>query len=143
MNPCQCRPLVVGSAKDLKAFCDREEWPAVFTKVELLELPSTRRSWQFAAPNPPLTFLRRLASRWPLLNLLVACDTGQVKGVDFISRISQAYWCHGGSPVRHQVLRLVGTRRMRSGIVTLKLHWQEVRRATAGEFNKMNGDRPS
>jgi len=68
MNPCQCRLLIVGKAKDLKAFCDQEEWPAAFTEVEPLELSSTRASWQFAAPNPPLTFLRLLAARLGEIN---------------------------------------------------------------------------
>lgn len=73
--------LVVGSAKDLKALSDREDWPAAFTEVEPLELSSTRRSWQFTTPNPPLTFLRLLAARWSLLTFLVDYDTGRTKGL--------------------------------------------------------------
>lgn len=95
MNPCQCRLLVVGSAKDLKVFCDREEWPAAFTEVEPLELSSTRRSWQFTTPNPPLTFLRLLAARWPLLTFLVDYDTGRAKGL--------VCW-RGGAEEHHQVV---------------------------------------
>ena len=95
MNPCQCRLLVVGSTKDLKAFCDREEWPAVFMEVEPLELSSTRRSWQFITPNPQLTFLRLLASRWPLLTFVVDYDTGRTKGL--------VCW-RGGAEERRQVL---------------------------------------
>ena len=99
MNPCQCRLLVVGSAKDLRVFCDREEWPAAFTEVEPLELSSTRRSWQFTTPNPPLTFLRLLAARWPLLTFLVDYDTGRTKGL--------VCW-RGGAQEHHQVLYVGG-----------------------------------
>ena len=99
MNPCQCRLLVVGSAKDLKVFCDREEWPAAFTEVEPLELSSTRRSWQFTTPNPPLTFLRLLAARWPLLTFLVDYDTGRTKGL---------LWLRGGKQEHHQVVYIGG-----------------------------------
>lgn len=99
MNLCQCRLLVVGSTKDLKAFCDQEEWPAAFTEVEPLELLGTRRSWQFTTLNPPLTFLRLLASRWPLLNVLVDYDTGRTKGLA---------WLRGGAYENHQVVYLGG-----------------------------------
>jgi hypothetical protein len=99
MNPCQCRLLVVGSAKDLKVFCDREEWPAAFTEVEPLELSPTRASWQFTTPNPPLTFLRLLAARWPLLTFLVDYDTGRMKGL---------VWLRGGAQEHHQVVYLRG-----------------------------------
>jgi hypothetical protein len=85
----------VGSAKDLKAFCDREEWPAVFTEIEPLELSSTRRSWQFTTPNPPLTFLRLLAARWSLITFLVDYDTGQMKGLVGL---------RGGKQEHHQVV---------------------------------------
>ena len=95
MNPCLCRLLVVGSAKDLKVFCDREDWPAAFTEVEPLELSSTRRSWQFTTPNPPLTFLRLLAARWSLLTFLVDYDTGRTKGL---------VWLRGGKQEHHQVV---------------------------------------
>ena len=95
MNPCQCRLLVVGSAKDLKAFCQRERWPAAFTEVELLERSSSRASWQFTTPNPPLTFLRLLATRWPLLSFLVDYDTGRTKGLA---------WLRGGKMEHHQVV---------------------------------------
>ncbi len=94
MSPCQCRLLVVGSTKDLKAFCDQGELPAAFTEVEPLELLGTRRSWQFTTPNPPLTFLRLLAARWPLLTFLVDYDTGRVKGL---------VWWRGGAQEHHQV----------------------------------------
>lgn len=99
MNPCQCRLLVVGSTKDLKAFGEREEWPAAFTEVEPLELSSTRRSWQFTTPNPPLTFLRLLAARWSLLTFLVNYDTGRTKGLA---------WLRGGAYENHQVVYLGG-----------------------------------
>ena len=99
MNPCQCRLLVVGSAKDLKAFGDQEDWPAAFTEVEPLELSSTRRSWQFTTPNPPLTFLRLLAARWSLVTFLVDYDTGRTKGL---------VWLRGGAYENHQVVYLGG-----------------------------------
>ena len=99
MNPCQCRLLVVGSTKDLKAFFDREDWPAVFTEVEPLELSPTRASWQFTTLNPPLTFLRLLASSWPLLTFLVDYDTGRTKAV---------VWLRGGAEKHHQVVYLGG-----------------------------------
>lgn len=99
MGSCHCRLLVVGSAKDLKAFCDQEEWPAAFTEVEPLELLGTRRSWQFTTPNPPLTFLRLLAARWSLLTFLVDYDTGRTKGLA---------WLRGGAYDNHQVVYLGG-----------------------------------
>ena len=99
MNPCQCRLLVVGKAKDLKVFVEREEWPAAFTEVEPLELAPTRASWQFATPNPPLTFLRLLAARWPLLTVLVDYDTGSTKGL---------VWLRGGAEEHHQILYIGG-----------------------------------
>ena len=99
MNPCQCRLLVVGSAKDLRAFGDQEDWPATFTEVEPLELSSTRRSWQFTTPNPPLTFLRLLAARWSLLMFLVDYDTGQTKGLVLL---------RGDKHGHHQVVYLGG-----------------------------------
>ena len=95
MNPCLCRLLVVGSAKDLKAFRDREDWPVAFTEVEPLECSATRASWQFTTPSPPLTFLRLLAARWPLLNVLVDYDTGRTKGL---------VWLRGGKQEHHQVV---------------------------------------
>jgi len=95
MNPCQCRLLVVGSAKDLKVFGEREDWPAAFTEVEPLELAATRQSWQFSSPNPPLAFVRLLAARWSLLTFLVDYDTGRVKGL--------ACW-RGGAQEHHQVV---------------------------------------
>jgi len=95
MHPCQCRLLVVGRAKDLKAFCDREDWPSEFAELEPLELASTRRSWQFTAPNPPLDFLRSLASGWPLVTVLVDYDTGLVKGLVRL---------RGGAEEHHQVV---------------------------------------
>ena len=76
-------------------FCDREEWPAAFKEVEPLECSATRASWQFATPNPPLTFLRLLATRWPLLTFLVDYDTGLTKGL---------VWLRGGSHEHHQVV---------------------------------------
>ncbi len=99
MNPCQCRLLVVGSAKDLRVFCDQEEWPAEFAEIEPLELSSTRRSWQFSTPNPPLTFLRLLAAHWPLLTFLVDYDTGRLKGL---------LWFRGGKQEHHQVVYIGG-----------------------------------
>lgn len=99
MNPCQCRLLVVGSTKDLKAFCDQGELPAAFTEVEPLELLGTRRSWQFTTPNPPLTFLRLLAARWSLLTFLVDYDTGRTKAL---------VWLRGGKQEQHQVVYLGG-----------------------------------
>ena len=99
MSPCQCRLLVVGSTKDLKAFCDQEEWPAAFTEVEPLELLGTRRSWQFATAQPPLESLRLLAARWPLLKFLVDYDTGRTKGL---------VWLRGGAYENHQVVYLGG-----------------------------------
>ena len=95
MNPCQCRLLVVGSAKDLKVFCEREEWPAAFTEVELLELSATRASWQFTTATPPLTFLRVLAARWSRLTFLVDYDTGRTKGL---------VCGRGGAQEHHQVV---------------------------------------
>lgn len=95
MNPCQCRLLVVGSPKNLKMFCEREDWPAAFTEVEPLELSSARRSWQFICPHPPLTFVRLLAARWFLLTFLVDYDTGRKKGL---------VWLRGGAENHHQVV---------------------------------------
>ena len=95
MDSYQCRLLVVGSAKDLKAFCQREQWPAAFTEIELLDRSSSRASWQFTTSNPPLTFLRLLATRWPLLSFLVDHDTGRVKGLA---------WLRGGGTEHHQVV---------------------------------------
>ena len=99
MNACQSRLLVVGSAKDLKVFCDREEWPAAFTEVEPLECSATRASWQFITPNPPLTFLRLLAARWSLLTFLVDYDTGRTKGL---------VWLRGAKQEHHQIVYLGG-----------------------------------
>lgn len=76
-------------------FSDREKWPATFTEVEPLELSSTRQSWQFTTTNPPLTFLRLLAARWPLLTFLVDYDTGRVRGL--------VCW-RGGAQEHHQVV---------------------------------------
>jgi hypothetical protein len=95
MNACQCRLLVVGSATDLNVFSEREEWPAAFTEIELLELSSTRRSWQFTTPNPPLTFLRLLAARWSRLTFLVDYDTGRTKGL---------VWLRGAKQEHHQIV---------------------------------------
>lgn len=95
MNPCQCRLLVAGSAKDLKVFREQEELPAAFTEVELLEGSSTRAVWQFTTATPPLTFLRLLAARWSLLTFLVDYDTGRTKGL--------ACW-RGGAQEHHQVV---------------------------------------
>ena len=67
--------------------------------MEPLELSSTRASWQFATPNPPLTFLRLLAARWPLLTFLVDYDTGRTKAV---------VWLRGGAEKHHQVVYLGG-----------------------------------
>ena len=100
MNPCQCRLLVIGPSKDLKAFCEREEWPPEFAEIEPLELSSRRRSWQFTHPKLPLVFLRLLAARWPLLTFLVDYDTGRVKGL---------VWLRGGGQRHHQVVYLGGT----------------------------------
>lgn len=81
MNLCQCRLLIVGPTKDLKAFANQEEWPVGFTEIEPLELSPTRRSWQFTVPKPPLFYLRLLAARWPRLALVVDYDTGRIKGL--------------------------------------------------------------
>jgi hypothetical protein len=99
MGSCHCRLLVVASAKDLKAFCDQEDWPAVFTEVELLEISPTRRSWQFTTAEPPLESLRLLAARWSLLTFLVDYDTGRTKGL---------VWLRGGAEKHHQVVYLGG-----------------------------------
>lgn len=99
MNPCQCRLLVVGAARELKVFCDRENWPTAFMEVEPLESSATRCSWQFSTSTPPLTFLRLLASRWPLLSILVDYDTGRIKGL---------VWLRGGAEDHHQVLYVGG-----------------------------------
>ena len=99
MNPCLCRLLVVGRTKDLKAFCDQEDWPEAFTEVELLERSSTRAAWQFTTATPPLTSLRLLAARWSLVTFLVDYDTGRSKGL--------VCW-RGGAEEHHQVVYLGG-----------------------------------
>ena len=85
----------IRNGNELKAFVDREQWPAAFMEVEPLELSSTRRSWQFCTPNPQLAFLRLLASRWPLLTFAADYDTGRTKGL--------VCW-RGGAEQHHQVV---------------------------------------
>ena len=81
MDSTQCRLLVVGQPKDLRQFVRLADWPEGFSEIEVLEITSTRRSWQFSTTAPPIPQLRLLAARWPQLTFLVDYDTGRVKGL--------------------------------------------------------------
>jgi hypothetical protein len=81
MNPCQCRLLVLGSRKDLRAWLRREPWPDSFQEVEPLELEATRRSFQFTTTDPPVPWLRRRSRTWPTLTFVLDYDTGTAKGL--------------------------------------------------------------
>ena len=73
--PCQNRLLLVGPARDLKAF-DRHDWMknAGAKHLDLLETSPTRTAWQFETAASPLKFLRMTSQHWPSLTFLLDYD---------------------------------------------------------------------
>jgi hypothetical protein len=62
---------MVGPEKDLVLIKSKWMARAGAAHPELLEWSEKRRAWEFATPEPPLEFLKRLSSRWSRLTFLL------------------------------------------------------------------------
>jgi hypothetical protein len=67
------RLTMLGPEKELVRIVSKSNWMARAGAAhpELLEWSESRRAWEFATPEPPLEFLKRLSSRWTGLTFLL------------------------------------------------------------------------